>query len=118
VVHHQLGVSPDMGRDALAVVPQVPDGQTSVAGTDIRLGDGSIDVSAQRTASTLTTTVTRDLSASLVIGHVLPEDAEITAVTLDGAPASYDVRETARGREVVVDAGLRSGTSVLVVSYS
>jgi len=28
VVHHQLGVSPDIGRGELAVVPQVPDGQS------------------------------------------------------------------------------------------
>ncbi len=117
VVHHQLGVSPDLGRDAISVVPQVPEGQSRVAGSNVRLGDGSIDVSAERTSSTLTTTVTRHLSASLLIGHVLPEGAEVTTVTLDGAPASYDVRETARGREVVVDAGTASGTDVLVVSY-
>jgi len=117
VVHHQLGISPDIGRDALAVVPQVPDGQSRVAGSNVRLGAGSVDVSAERTPATLTTTVTRDLSASLLVGHVLPDGAEVTAVTLDGAPAPYDVRETARGREVVADAGSGSGTSVLVVSY-
>ena len=118
VVHHQLGVSPDIGRDALSVVPQVPDGQDRVAGSNIRLGDGSVDVSAERTSSTLTTTVTRDLTTALLIGHVLPDGAEVTAVTLDGAPASYAVRETARGREVVVQQGAGTGTSVLEVSYS
>jgi hypothetical protein len=117
VVHHQLGISPDLGRDALAVVPQVPDGQPSVAGSNIQLGDGALDVSAERTSTTLRTTVTGDLSASLLIGHVLPDDAEVTAVTLDGAPATYDVRETTRGRDVVVDAGAANDTSVLVVSY-
>ena len=33
VVHQQLGVRPDAGRHALEVVPQVPEGQPSVAGS-------------------------------------------------------------------------------------
>ncbi len=117
VVHHQLGISPDLGRTRLTVVPQVPEGQTHVAGSNVVMGNGSIDVSADRTASTLTTTVTRDLTARLLIGHVLPDGAEVTEVTLDGAPAVYEVRQTARGRDVVVDAGGGRGTSVLEVSY-
>ena len=48
VVHQQLGVSPDLGRDDLEVVPQVPDGQSRIAGTNIRLGKGSVDVAAER----------------------------------------------------------------------
>ena len=43
VVHQQLGVRPHLGHDWLEVVPQVPDGQTSVGAEDIRLGDGSAD---------------------------------------------------------------------------
>ena len=46
VVHQQLGVRPHLGHDWLEVVPQVPDGQTSVEGEDIRLGGGSADVVA------------------------------------------------------------------------
>ena len=115
VVHHQLGVSPDIPRGRLSVVPQVPDGQTTVAGSNVLVGDGSVDVRAERSSSALTTTVTRRLSVDLLIGHVLPPGATVTGVTLDGAPAAYDVRSTARGREVVVDAGVGSGTSTLVV---
>ncbi len=117
VVHHQLGVSPDMGRGSLAVVPQVPEGQSKVSGSNIRVGSGSVDVSAERGSSTLTTTVTRQLSASLLIGHVLPDGASVSEVTLDGAPAEYEVRSTARGDEVVVQAGAGAGTSTLVVTY-
>ncbi|HET7532337.1 MAG TPA: glycogen debranching protein [Nocardioidaceae bacterium] len=117
VVHHQLGVAPDIGRDRLEVVPQVPDGQTEVSGRNVRLGSGSVDVAAARGGSTLSTTVTRGLTARLLIGHVLPDGAEVTEVTLDGEPVEHDVRSTARGREVVVDAGSGSGTSELVVTY-
>jgi hypothetical protein len=118
VVHHQLGVRPDLGRGDLEVVPQVPDGQEQVAGSNIRLGTGSVDVAAERDASTLTTTVTRHLSADLLIGHVLPQGAQVSSVTLDGAPATYDLRSTARGDEVVVDSGKVTGTSTLVVTFS
>jgi hypothetical protein len=118
VVHHQLGVRPDLGRGDLEVVPQVPDGQQRVAGSNIRLGTGSVDVAAERSASTLTTTVTRHLSADLLIGHVLPQGAQVSSVTLDGAPATYEVRSTARGEEVVVDSGTLTGTSTLVVTFT
>ena len=57
VVHQQLGVPPDLGRDAVAVVPQVPDGQPRVEGSDIRLGRGSIDVLASRAGKQYTTRV-------------------------------------------------------------
>jgi hypothetical protein len=118
VVHQQLGVRPDLGRDDLEVVPQVPDGQSRVAGSNIRLGTGSVDVAAERGESTLTTTVTLHLSADLLIGHVLPQGAQVSSVTLDGAPAAYEVRSTARGEEVVVDSGTVAGTSTLVVTLS
>ncbi len=41
VVHQWLGVRPDLGAGRLSVVPQVPQGQHSVQGKDIRLGRGS-----------------------------------------------------------------------------
>ncbi|MGH8968671.1 MAG: glycogen debranching protein [Actinomycetes bacterium] len=118
VVHHQLGISPDLGRDRVSVVPQVPDGQNRVAGSNVRLGGGSVDVTAERSTSTLTTAVTRHLTADLVIGHVLPDGAEVASVTLNGAPVAYDVRSTARGDDVVVDAGPGTGTSTLVVTLT
>ncbi|MGH8869351.1 MAG: glycogen debranching protein [Actinomycetes bacterium] len=114
VVHHQLGVSPDLGRDRVRVVPQVPGGQQHVSGTDIALGDGAVDVAATREGTTLTTEVTgHDLDAALTIGHVLPTGATVQQVTLDDQPADYDVVRTARGSEVVVAAGEVTGEAVL-----
>ena len=46
VVHQWLGVRPDLGNGRIEVVPQVPQGQTTVQGRDIRLGGGSADVRA------------------------------------------------------------------------
>ncbi len=115
VVHHQLGVSPDLGRGRLAVVPQVPDGQPRVAGRNIRLGAGSVDVLAERSGRTLRTVVTRRLPVDLTIGQVLPTGASVAAVTLNGRPVAYQVVRTARGQEVTVAAGRGAGRDILVI---
>ena len=49
---------------------------------------------------------------------MLPDGAEVTAVTLNGAPTAYEVRQTARGQEVVVQQDVGTGPSTLVVQYS
>jgi hypothetical protein len=118
VVHFQLGVSPDLGRGNVQVVPQVPDGQSNVAGNKIRLGGGSIDVSASRTQSTLTTTVTRHLTVALTVGAVVPTGRRVTGVTLNGSPAAYTVVTTSRGQEVRVAAGSGNGAANLVVNIA
>ncbi|MCO5969776.1 glucosidase family protein [Actinoallomurus soli] len=117
VVHQQLGVSPDMGRARLEVVPQVPPGQSRVAGRHIRVGGGTVDVIAEAAGRTLRTTVTgRSTRASLLIGQVLPGGATVASVTLDGHAVKYRVRQTARGSEIVADAGSAGGTAVLAVT--
>lgn len=57
VIARQLGVTPDLGRGRLDVVPQVPVGRRSVAGSSIRLGAGSVDVQATSGESRYTATV-------------------------------------------------------------
>jgi hypothetical protein len=106
VVHQQLGVRPHLGHRWLEVVPQVPDGQPSVQGEDIRLGDGSVDVLASRSgASYTTTTDTRGASlATYRIGHTLPRGSTVASVQLDGSPVTAEQRPTNRGLEVWVPA--------------
>ncbi|GAB2478258.1 glucosidase family protein [Jatrophihabitans fulvus] len=111
-LHLRLGISPDLGRRALSVVPQ---GAGSVR--DVRLGSGSADVAATRTKGKVTTRVVRhDLRTSLTIGAVMPAGAKATTVTLNGRKIAATVRTTARGTEVVVAAGGRSDAT-LVVRY-
>jgi hypothetical protein len=116
VVRQQLGVRPDMGRDRLEVVPQVPDGQGSVAGSNIRLGlAGSADVSARDSGSRYVTVVrARVPLRRLVIGHTLPHGASVQGVRLDGERVRHRLRETNRGVEVLVRAPVR-GEHKLVV---
>jgi hypothetical protein len=107
VVHQQLGVRPSLGRGFLEVVPQVPDGQTRVAGSAIRLGGGSVDVTASHSGATYET-VTGSSGLALDtfrIGHTLPRGSAVASVTLDGAPVEYATRATNRGLEVYALAG-------------
>ncbi|MEA2296666.1 MAG: hypothetical protein QOE86_4305 [Solirubrobacteraceae bacterium] len=108
VVHQQLGLRPFLNRGVVQVVPQVPDGQPSVSGSDIRLGgSGSIAITASRDGQQYTTKVdaTDTPGSRLVIGTTLPAGRHATAVLLDGARArGYASRTTNRGTEVTVTA--------------
>ena len=103
MIHQQLGVRPYLNDGEVQVVPQVPPGQPSVAGTNIRLGDGAVDVSASRAGNTYTTTVdaTHTPGSVLVVGHTLPRGSRPSAVTLDGHQLKhYSATPTNRGLEV------------------
>jgi hypothetical protein len=108
VVNQQLGVRPFLNYGELQVVPQVPPGQPSVAGSNIRLGNGSVGVFAAVSGKTYTTKVDtgRIQLEDLTIGHTLPRGAQVAAVLLDGhAVKHYDKTLTNRGLEVTVDTG-------------
>ena len=104
VVNQQLGVDPQLGNGLLEVLPDVPSGQSSVSGTNIRVGTGSVDVAATHHGSSYTTTVTASLACTLHVGATLPAGAKIHLVTLNGSPAHYTVRDTNAGRQVLVSA--------------
>ena len=116
VVHQWLGVRPDLGRRALEVVPQVPPDSPEISGENIRLGNGSVAVSADATGDTYTTTVDPDVRLrELLVGHTVPQDKEIASVTLDGEPVDdYRVRRTNRGKEVLVKAAPGDDHTVVV----
>ncbi|MFI5697695.1 glycogen debranching protein [Kribbella sp. NPDC051586] len=105
VIHQQLGVDPDLGHGRIAVVPQLPEGQQKVAGSNILVGRGSVDVSARLTGKALSTDVTaKGVGATLTIGAVLPSGAKVKTVTVDGRTAQYKLVTTSRGTEVHVPA--------------
>ena len=106
VVHQWLGVRPDLGNERIEFVPQVPQGQTSVRGQDIRLGHGSADVLATHSGNVYRTKIdtSRGVDAEhVVIGHTLPRGSHPVTVTLDGRSVhNYRVVQTNRGVEVTV----------------
>jgi hypothetical protein len=104
VVHQWLGVRPDLGNGRLEVVPQVPQGQTRVAGANIRLGKGFVNVAATHSGNRYTATVLARVGAHLTVGQTVPDGAKIRSVTLNGKRAHFTVRHTNRGQEVLVHA--------------
>ena len=113
VIHQWLGVSPDLGRGRVAVVPQIPDGQTTASATKIKLGSSSIDVAAEHSGSSYVTKVTRHARMALTIGAVLPVGSTIASATLDGQPVKPRLVRTARGLEAVVTVKAGKGDSTL-----
>ena len=118
VVHQWLGVRPDLGRAAVEIVPQVPQGQRTVAGQDIRLGGGSADVRAEAGGGRYLTTV--DVSGAtgvraLRIGATLPAGSGgPKVVLLDGRPVR-DVRATATNRGLELTVVTTPGPHTLLV---
>jgi hypothetical protein len=107
VVHQQLGVRPDLGRARLTIVPQLPSA-APIAGADIKLGDGRLDlVRAWRSGRRYTTQIKASHAPvdRVVLGHTLPRDVTVRNVTLDGHRHSWSVRRTNRGLEVTVTTG-------------
>src|SRR3954447_22407709 len=107
VVHQWLGVQPDLGRGRVAFVPQVPQGQTTVQGQDIRLGNGSAAVLASHTGAVYKTEITTaGVARDVSIGHTLPRGTRPSAVLLDRRRVhGYRLRETNRGTELTVPTG-------------
>ncbi|MGH2752174.1 MAG: glycogen debranching protein [Actinomycetota bacterium] len=104
VIHHFLGIRPDVPDGHLYVVPQVPDSWPGLSVTDLAVGSASVAASAAREDHQYVTEVEATGEPwSLTIGHTIPEDATIESVTLDGAPVVYEEVVTSRGREVHVD---------------
>jgi hypothetical protein len=106
VVHQQLGVSPDLGNGRLEVVPQVPPAEMgkTMSGANIRVGSGSVDVSATAGGGSYRTTVLARVRCTLVIGHVIPAGGTVLSVKLNGQPVDYTTRPSNRGLEVLVHA--------------
>lgn len=103
VIHHFLGIRPDVPAGHLYVVPQVPESWPGLSVEALKVGSGEVSASAARQDGQYTTTVCAPDGWTLTIGYTLPAGASPTSVTLDGTPASYEVVPTSRGNEVRVE---------------
>ena len=117
VVHQQLGVDPQLGHGLLEVLPSVPPNQSTVSGSAIRIGTGTIDVTAMHSGNTWTTTMTSSgLACTLHVGATLPAGSTVQSVTLNGTPVAYQVRDTNSGRQVLVSTACGSTAQVKIVA--
>ena len=104
VIHHFLGISPDVPAGNITVVPDVPDSWSKpISARNLRVGSGTVEeVSASRSGKIYTTKISAPAGWKLTIGHTLPAGATVNTVKLDGSPVEYTVVDTTRGREVRV----------------
>ncbi len=119
VVHQQLGVDPQLGHGLLEVLPSVPPGQSTVSGSAIRIGTGTIDVTAMHSGNTNTWTTTMTssgLACTLHVGATLPAGSTVQSVTLNGAPVAFKVRDANSGRQVFVSTSCGTTDQVKVVA--
>ena len=94
-------------------MPQVPASEDSIFGSKIRLGGSSIDVRATHRGSSYATIVDRRSPVALTIGMVLPKDAEIQIIALNGEPVTPQLVQTARGLEARVKVPAGTGRTLL-----
>jgi hypothetical protein len=97
-----LGIKPNAAARSLAVVPDLPSTWPQLSIDQLRVGSGEISVSARHSGKSYVTTVTGPAGWRLTIGHTLPAHSQIESVTLDSSPASFQIFDTNRGREVHV----------------
>jgi hypothetical protein len=102
IIHHFLGVRPNIPGDSLYVVPQMPTSWTSLSVKNLRVGRGIMDVAVDRDELIYRTVVSAPAGWTLIIGYTLPTDAEVEAVMLDDAEIAYEIVDSPRGREVQV----------------
>jgi hypothetical protein len=115
VIHQQLGVSPDLGNGALTVAPQIRPGAAPIAGRNIAVGRGHVDVRAAARGDALTVTADAAVRARLTLGVVLPPGVAAASATLDGHRAPYQLINTSRGTELRTAAGHTGGRHILTV---
>ena len=118
VIHHFLGIRPNVPAGSLSVVPDVPDDWPGLSVKNLQVGGGTVAASASHEGNSYTTKVETSVAGELTIGHTLPADAVVQSVTLDGeqvAVEDYDVVDTTRGREVRIETST-GGPHELVVT--
>ena len=119
VIHHFLGIRPDMPAGSLSVVPDVPDDWPGLSVQNLQVGSGTVAASASRAGNSYTTEVSAPAGWKLTIGHTLPAGATVQSVTLDGNPVAvgnYSEVKTTRGLEVRVETSTGTPHTLVVTT--
>jgi hypothetical protein len=82
--------------------------------TGLRVRDWVLDVHVARAGSRCTTQVTSSGALRLGIGQILPVDAEVEAVTLNGSALEYVLESAMRGLMVRGEAEITAGQTVVL----
>jgi len=102
VIRHSLGLDPDVPDRKLAVIPDIPESWPGLLVKNLRVGEGVVAVSAERSGNVYKTVVSAPAGLAVTLGHTLPVGATVESVLLDGAAVEGQVVDSPRGREVRV----------------
>ena len=117
VIHHFLGIRPDIPAGQLTVVPDIPESWPGLSVQDLQVGAGTVAAFARRDDNEYTTNVSSSERLDLTIGHTLPADAEVRSVTLDGQPVEdYEEVKTTRGLEIRVESDTAQPHNLVVIT--
>jgi glycogen debranching enzyme len=117
VLRGLLGLQVGAGGRALRFAPQLPADWDRVTARNVAVGGARCDLSLRRTAGNDTITIARREGASvrLTLAPSYPLDARIRSVTVNGAPARFEVKRLGdvQRPEIVVE-DVRARTLVVV----
>jgi glycogen debranching enzyme len=116
VIHHFLGIRPDVPAGSLSIVPDVPDDWPGLSVKNLQVGGGTVAASASHEGNNYTTDVSASTRWKLTIGHTLPAGATVQSVSLDGQPVTYQTVDTTRGREVRVQTSTNRSHTLVVTT--
>ena len=115
-VNDLLGVTPDVPRGSVTVVPDVPASWPSAAVNRLRVGNRELAVTAShQSAARYRTQVSGASGLRLTIGAVLAGGVRPRSVTLNGTRVHFKLVTTMRGRAVEVSVKAAAEEETLVV---
>ncbi len=115
IVNQILGVTPLMQDERVNVVPQLPPGWDAASVENLRVGAGSIDVSAARDGMVYTTRVSATFDIAMTIGQVLPLGADVESVWVNGEAAAFERWDSPYGAHITTQLDGRAGEAVEMV---
>jgi hypothetical protein len=118
VIYHFLGVRPHISNREVTVIPNLPPTWPTLSVDNLRVGNSNLTASATHNGNRYTTVVTAPSGLLIRIGYALPANASIATVTLNGSTASYEVKDTHRGREVIVTSNSGQPLQLVVTTQS
>jgi glycogen debranching enzyme len=116
VINDFLGIKPEVPHSSLSVVPDIPESWPGLSVQNLKVGSGTMTVSASRKGKQYTTQVSAPAGWQLTIGQTLPAGATVKSVTLDGKSTTYNVVDTTRGREVHVETSTGASHTLVVTT--
>jgi glycogen debranching enzyme len=112
VISQILGITPLMQDGRVNVLPHLPPGWDTASVENLRVGTGSIDVSASRDGMVYTTRVSASFDIVLTIGQVLPLATEVETVRVNGEPAAFERWDSPYGGHITTNVDVRAGETV------